>query len=223
MVQSTLAPAGRSAETISHLFWWMTAGAAIVWVTVIALALYASRTHGENRHRAAHRLILAGGITPAIVLGGLLIYGLAELPAMIAPAPEGSLRISVFGEQWWWRVRYEPPGQPAFELANEIRLPVNEPVEFLLNSADVIHSFWIPSLGGKMDMIPGRTNRLTLYPTKTGVFRGVCAEYCGTSHANMAFYAIVVTRPEFDRWLVRESAPARLPPSEPEPRSEPQP
>jgi cytochrome c oxidase subunit 2 len=153
-------------------------------------------------------MILGGALAPTIVLGGLLIYGLGMLPRMIAPAPEGSLRILVFGEQWWWRIRYEPPGRQPFEVANELRLPVGEPVQFLLHSSNVIHSFWLPSLGGKVDMIPGRVNRLLLRPTKTGTFRGACAEYCGMGHAQMAFAAIVVTRSEFDQWMNEQSEPA---------------
>ncbi len=140
--------------------------------------------------------------------------GLSMLPDLVAPAPEGSLKIVVSGEQWWWRVRYLPPGGEAIVLANEIRLPVGEPVEFRLESPDVIHSFWIPSLGGKMDMIPGRLTRLALEPTRTGVFRGVCAEYCGTSHALMSFYVVVMEKEEFDRWLAHQAAPAE-PPAEP--------
>jgi len=92
----------------------------------------------------------------------------------------GSLKIFVIGEQWWWRVRYESSAGDPIVLANEIRLPVGEPVEFQLESADVIHSFWIPSLGGKVDMIPRRQTRLKLEPTRIGVFRGACAEYCGS-------------------------------------------
>ena len=207
--QSALDPAGKAAERMADLFWWMTAGAAVVWLGVMVLMVYAVRARPDvDRRRQAHTLILAGAITPAIVLGALLVYGLSILPQVIAPAPDGSLRVSVYGEQWWWRVRYEPPGRQPFELANEIRMPVGEPVEFLLHSNNVIHSFWIPSLGGKMDMIPGRVNRLALHATKTGTFRGACAEYCGASHANMAFDAIVVSREEFDRWMLRQSEPA---------------
>ena len=208
-VQSTLSPGGRSAERVADLFWWMTGIGAVIWVAVIAIAAYAvaARDH-PGRRRQAHILIYCGAGVPAVVLTVLLIYGLGMLPELIAPAPEGSLRITVLGEQWWWRVRYEPPGRPPFESANEVHLPVGEPVQFLLNSKDVIHSFWIPSLGGKMDMIPGRTNRLTLHPTRTGTYRGVCAEYCGTGHAHMAFQAIVVTRAEFDLWTERQSQSA---------------
>lgn len=136
-----------------------------------------------------------------MVLAAYLTYGLALLPDLIEPAPEGSLKIAASGEQWWWRVRYLTPGGEAIELANEIRLPVGEPVELVLSSPDVIHSFWVPSLGGKMDMIPGRVTRMALEPTRTGVFRGACAEYCGTAHTLMNFYVVVQEEEEFTRWL----------------------
>ena len=211
-VQSALDPAGRAAEKMAGLFWWMMFGAAVVWLGVMALTVFAIRARPDvDRCRQAHHLILAGAITPSIVLCGLLLYGLSILPEAIAPAPEGSLRVHVYGEQWWWRVRYEPPGRQPFELANEVRMPVGEPVEFLLHSNNVIHSFWIPSLGGKMDMIPGRVNRLALQATKTGTFRGACAEYCGASHAKMAFEAIVMSREEFSRWIEQQSEPAMEP------------
>jgi cytochrome c oxidase subunit 2 len=97
------------------------------------------------------------------------------------------------------------------ELANEIRLPVGERVAFHLESPDVIHSFWIPALSGKMDMIPGRQTRLALEPTRTGVFRGACAEYCGTSHALMSFDVVVLEPADFARWLEQQRAPAQPP------------
>jgi cytochrome c oxidase subunit 2 len=211
--QSALEPAGRSAERIADIFWWMTAGAVIIWLAVIALAFYCARAQLEASDRRRTNLLIIGGgvVVPTVILTALLIYGLMPLPALLAPAPEGSLRIAVSGEQWWWRVRYLPPGADPVELANEIRLPVGEPVEFHLESPDVIHSFWVPSLGGKVDMIPGRRTRLTLEPTKTGVFRGACAEYCGTSHALMSFYVEVMEKEEFNRWLARQAAPARAP------------
>jgi cytochrome c oxidase subunit 2 len=212
--QSALAPAGRGAERIADLFWWMAAGAGIIWLAVVSLAIYTLRRPESHRHRRASILIIGGGAAlPTVVLAGLLAYGLALMPALLAPAPEGSLKIAVSGEQWWWRVRYLTAGSNdvAVELANEIRLPVGEHVEFHLKSPDVIHSFWIPSIGGKIDMIPGRLNRLTLEPTQTGVFRGVCAEYCGTSHALMSFYVIVLEKEDFAAWLERQQEPAQLP------------
>jgi len=214
--QSALNPAGRGAEDIAQLFWWMSLGAAVIWVAVLGLAYYVTRARPEAHSETASRwLILGGGVAfPVVVLTGLLIYGLAMMPAL--RSTEGAdLRIAVAGEQWWWRVRYQPEGAEAIELANEIRMPVDSKVVFELSSPDVIHSFWIPSLGGKMDMIPGRVNELVLEPTRTGVFRGVCAEYCGTSHALMEFEAVVMPQDEFDAWLAAQAQPARPPRSDP--------
>lgn len=210
---STLEPAGIAAEKIVDLFWALTVGAAIVWIAVIGLGIYAVRVRAtpQNRRQAAMFIIGGGAALPTVILAGYLVYGLALLPQLTAPAPEGSLKIEVTGEQFWWRVRYHLPNGEEFELANEIRLPVGEPVDFLLTSPDVIHSFWIPSIGGKMDMVPGRVNRLTLEPTRTGVFRGACAEYCGTSHARMNFYAVVTQRDEFDQWVEVEARSASDP------------
>ena len=213
--QSALDPAGRGAERIAALFWGMTVGAAIIWLAVIVLAIYAIRMrHAAHSQRAADRLIIGGGaVLPTVVLTGLLAYGLAALPELVGPAPAGTLQVAVSGEQWWWRVRYLVPGGngTAAELANEVRLPVGKPVEFHLESPDVIHSFWIPALGGKIDMIPGRTNRLVLTPTRTGLFRGVCAEFCGTSHALMSLYVVVLEPADFAAWLADQQTPARPP------------
>jgi cytochrome c oxidase subunit 2 len=209
-VQSSLAPSGRDAERVADLFWGMTAGAVVVWVGVIALALYYTRTaRGVASERRDRLLIVGGGVVlPTVTVTILLIYGLAMLPEAVARAPEGSLHVDVAGEQWWWRVRYRRPDGLEAVLANEVRLPVGTPVQFRLSSDNVIHSFWIPPLAGKMDMIPGRITYLTVRPTATGVFRGVCAEYCGTAHALMAFSVEVMEAAEFDRWLEHQAAPA---------------
>ncbi len=168
-----------------------------------------------NEQRAASWLIVGGGVVfPTAVLFVLLAFGLRAVPRLIeAPSP-GHLRIEVRGEQWWWRVRYLTPDGPV-DLANELRLPVGERIDVVLTSADVIHSFWIPSISGKVDMIPGRTTHLSLEPTRTGTFRGACAEYCGASHALMAFQVVVVERDAFDAWLSGQSA-AATPPSTPD-------
>ncbi len=211
--QSTLEPAGRGAEVIADLFWWMAGGAVVVWLGVAWLAMSAMRGRVSKQTERQARLYIIGGgaVVPTVVLAGLLSYGLGGMPELIRPAPEGALRVHVVGEQWWWRVRYEVAEGEFVELANEVRLPVGRAVEFTLDSPDVIHSFWIPSLGGKMDMIPGRTTRLLLEPTKTGVFRGVCAEFCGDSHALMAFDVVVSEEEEFEAWLAKERAGAREP------------
>lgn len=212
-VQSALDPAANEAEKIAQLFWLMTAGSIVVWLGVIALLVYSVRSRPESFTRRKARMMIVGGgvVVPVTVLTVLLLYGLAPIPALLAPAPPGSLKIAVSGEQWWWRVQYLPPGQNPVPLANEIRLPVGEPVEFHLESPDVIHSFWIPSLGGKMDMIPGRKTRLVLTPSRTGVFRGACAEYCGASHAWMAFSVVVQPKEEFTAWLNHQAQPAEPP------------
>jgi len=201
------------AARISNLFWWMTIGSIVIWLFVVGLATYAlfvaPREHPEKWGRL---LIVGGGVLfPTAVLTVLLVYGLAMLPSFLEKPPEGSLRIHVSGEQWWWRVRYLPEGGEPVDLANEIRLPMGEPVEFELESPDVIHSFWIPALAGKMDMIPGRKTRLRVQPTRIGTYRGVCAEYCGTAHALMAFSVVVQEPAEFTAWLEAQAKPAAPP------------
>ena len=211
-VQSSLAPSGRDAESIAALFWCMTAVALVVWLGVVALAFYYARRPSASPSRRRDRLLIVGGgvLLPTVSVTVLLVYGLAMLPGTVARAPEGSLQIHVIGEQWWWRVHY-PSSDGTVTLANEVRLPVGEPVQFRLESDNVIHSFWIPSLAGKMDMIPGRVTWLTVRPTRTGVFRGACAEYCGTAHALMAFYAEVMEKDAFERWLAAQANPAVRP------------
>jgi cytochrome c oxidase subunit 2 len=154
----------------------------------------------------------AGAALPTVVLAGTLAYGLALLPPLLpSSGNEGTRTIEVVGEHWWWRVRCRGPDGAPVELANEIRLPVGEPVLLELTSDDVIHSFWIPALGGKADMIPGRQIRLLLEPTAAGVYRGVCAEYCGASHALMSLFVVVEPEDEFQRWLAKQAQPAPAP------------
>lgn len=213
MKQSALATAGRDAEQIAELFTVMMVGAGIVWVAVVAAAIYAIRVNrGRHTEREATLFVIGGGVAlPTVVLASLLWYGLPLLPQVMALAPADALRIHVTGKQWWWRIHYATPDGSFVETANELRLPVGTRVELQLTSPDVIHSFWVPSLAGKMDMIPGRITRLALEPTRTGVFRGACAEYCGTSHALMALDVVVTDAEAFRRWLDAQAAPAIAP------------
>lgn len=207
-IQSTLAPFGLEAQEIRTITLTMAIGAAVITLAVLALAAYAARTPaGRLDHEGGMRLILwLGALLPASLLGVLLVI---SLPKMQREAiASGDLRIAVEGEQFWWRVRYESPGREVIETANEIRLPVGRTVAFALTSPDVIHSFWIPGLAGKMDMIPGRTNVLVVRATRTGTFRGVCAEFCGLSHARMAFDVVAMEPGDFDRWLEALARPA---------------
>ena len=213
-VQSALDPAGEEASHVAQLFWVMAAAGGLIWLAVVGLLFYATRgSRAVVGEEAAARLIFwFGAAIPSLLLFLLLGYALWLMPALRPFAEVGqpaALRIEVTGEQFWWRVAYHPAdgGAPVFS-ANEVRLPVGERVEFVLKSTDVIHSFWIPSLGGKMDMIPGRTNRLTVLAAKPGTYRGACAEYCGTSHALMAFNAITMEPETFRQWLAAEDAPS---------------
>ena len=212
--QSALAPAGPEAAAVAELFLVMTIAGALIWLAVVAAYLHARRARRRVwSEAAAGRLILWGGaLLPAAALLALLGYALWLMPALrpwaAAAAPE--LRIEVVGHQYWWEVTYRPGGADAVRSANEVRLPAGRRVEVALVGRDVIHSFWIPPLAGKMDMIPGRTNRLTLTADRPGAYRGACAEYCGTSHALMAFDVVVMEPAAFDAWLA--DAGARPPP-----------
>lgn len=211
--QSALDPAGEEALQIFGIFQAMLVGGAAIWLSVIALLLYASRQERRRfSEEASSKLILwAGGIFPAVTLFLLLAFGLWQMPSlrpMAQAASAGGLRIEVTGRQFWWNVIYRAPGNSPIVSANEIRLPVGERVELLLKSDDVIHAFWIPALAGKVDMIPGRTNRLSLLATKQGNFRGPCAEFCGDSHALMAFSAIAMEPAAFRQWLDAKARPS---------------
>jgi cytochrome c oxidase subunit II len=192
----------------------MTVGALLVWAAVVAIAIYTIRVQESHSQRTASLLIIGGGVAaPTVVLGALIAYGMPLVPAVLSAGPENGIRIHVTAKQWWWRFQYVS-ANGSIETANELRLPAGERVELELASPDVIHSFWVPSLAGKMDMIPGRTTRLALEPVQTGTFRGVCAEYCGASHALMAFSVVVMERSAFHEWLAAQGRPAELPASE---------
>lgn len=210
--QSALDPAGREAEWINALFVSMTVGAIVIWLGVVALALYAPRARPIESARAGHRFIIGAGVVfPAAVLAILIFTGMTELPRILAPSDDTRLTLEVRGVQWWWRVRYLRAGDSPVELANEIRLPVNRRLDVRLETEDVVHSFWMPSIAGKLDMIPGRLNRLSVQPTRTGTFRGACAEFCGLSHARMHFVIRVMEPQAFEQWLSAEAQPAAAP------------
>jgi cytochrome c oxidase subunit 2 len=120
--------------------------------------------------------------------------------------------IRVTGRQWWWELRYEN-ADPSRVLnsANEIHVPAGEPVRLVLESGDVIHSFWVPSLAGKLDLVPGQQNTLDLIAERPGVYRGQCAEFCGLQHAHMAVLVVATPREAFDRWIDDQLARAAEP------------
>jgi cytochrome c oxidase subunit 2 len=209
--QSALVPAGLDAAHIANLFEVMAVGALVVWVAVVALAVYTIRVGESHSQRSANLLIIGGGVVaPTVLLGALIAYGMPLVPTVLTAGADDGIKIHVTAKQWWWRVQYRTR-DGLIESANELRLPVGERVELALASPDVIHSFWVPSLAGKMDMIPGRLTRLALEPTQTGTFRGVCAEYCGASHALMAFTVVVMELDAFREWLDAQARPAQSP------------
>jgi cytochrome c oxidase subunit 2 len=210
-VQSALEPAGVQAAAIHRITWAMFFGGAAIFAGVLALAAFAIFAPPRWRARLAGRAFVASaGIAfPIVVLTILLVYGLALAGQLVGAASEATLRIAVVGEQWWWRVHYlDADGEIAAASANEVRLPAGTPVEILLTTEDVIHSFWAPTLAGKLDMIPGRVNRLVVEAGRAGVYRGQCAEYCGGQHALMAFDVVVLEEAAFADWLEREAGPA---------------
>ena len=213
--QSALVPAGPIAESIDRLGWIMYGGAVIVTALVTALMLAPFLRGGEGRPRRRAFLVGGGVLLPGITLTALLVYSANVANEMRGPAPDARLAVDATGHIYWWEITYRPrEGGAAVVSANELRLPAGEPVEFYLRAADVIHSFWIPSLAGKTDMIPGLVNRMVIQADRPGVYRGVCAEYCGAQHALMAFDVVVMERAEFDAWLAREAGVAREPATE---------
>lgn len=213
-VQSTLVPASPEADSALSLTWLLFVGGTAVFVLVMALTALAIL--GGNRSRAAlgsTRAVLLGGVAfPTVVLTALLAYGLWLARASAAPAGDEQ-EIAVQGERWWWRVTYRDTEATAFSSANEIRVEVGRPVRLALTSADVIHSFWVPALAGKVDLIPGRTNELRFTPARAGTYRGQCAEYCGGPHAMMALRVVAMEPDDYAKWLASERRPA-APPSD---------
>lgn len=210
-VQSALQPSGIEAQEIHALFWTVTWIA--VAVTILVSILIAVALRGPARWRgvlAENWVIVGGGVAlPIVVLSGLLAYGLIVMNAGEARSRSAEgFGITIVGKQWWWQVLYEGPNGQQVVSANELRLPVGRPMALRLETTDVIHSFWAPRLGGKLDMIPGRTNVLTVQATEPGISRAQCAEYCGGAHALMSMYVVAMEPAEYDAWLAREAAPA---------------
>ena len=206
-LQSTFTPLSPEASSAAQLSWLLIGSAVVIFVAVIVLACMAIRSRPQ--WLASERTVIVGGVVVPIVLLTLLLVYTAHQGAALARDGGAALRVEVTGHQWWWRVRYlDANGTLDFETANEIRLPVGQRIELALRSADVLHSFWVPNLGGKLDMIPGRTNRLTVTPQVAAISRGQCAEYCGGPHAQMALYVVTAPREDFDRWRAAQRLPA---------------
>ena len=209
-MQSALTPAGPAAQDVATLTSILAVGA-----TLILLAIMTLLVHGVVRDPAPVNgglWVVGGGIVfPVVVLSLLWLYSGRMTDAMAGAVAPDALRIEVEGRQWWWEVRYPGSGGGPVIAANEIHIPVGTAIELSLTSPDVIHSLWVPSLGGKVDMVPGHVNRLSLRADRPGVYRGQCAEYCGAQHAQMALIVVAETPEAFAAWLRAEAAPARAP------------
>ncbi len=213
--QSALQPSGAAAREVAYLWWAMFWAGTAIFLLVLGLLLYASFQAPERRWRIAPvKMIVAGGVVlPIVALSILLVFGLRAGSGVSADLPENAISIRVTAHQWWWDIEYVDHRDPSrnFTTANELYLPVNQPVELLMTSSDVIHSLWLPRLAGKLDLIPSQTNRLVIEAEEPGVFRGQCAEFCGLAHAQMAFYAVAVPQEKFEAWAERQRSPATPP------------
>lgn len=216
-MHSAFAPVSPQAHLVATLWWWMLGVGAAVWLIVIATMFYASFARRGNRgddgldhvseqtHRTMERVVVGAGVVTVLVLAAFLAFDFSVGHAL-AQHPARALTIDITGHQWWWEAEYEDP-DPSKRLttANEIHVPIGEPVQLKLRSADVIHSFWAPSLNGKKDLIPGYLSALWFKADTPGVYRGQCAEFCGLQHAKMAFYVIAEPKAKFQAWLAAEA------------------
>ena len=210
---AVLDPAGPFAAPVTIIAWVLLLVAGVV--LLIVLAALGAALFGPRRWRrrlGGERLVWIGGLAfPVVVLSALLIYGLSAT-ARLSDAPRpGEVRIRVTGEMWWWRVAYlDDRGRELLQDANEVHIPAGRPVVLELESADVIHSVWIPHLGGKTDMIPGRRNFMRIQADRPGVWAGQCAEYCGGPHALMGLVVVAHEPADYRRWRQKQAGPAAL-------------
>lgn len=216
--QSILDPASRQSYEIELLWWWMLGAAAVVFFGALALlgiAWLRRDTPGlpllGDREGITEGMVLVFGIAvPVVVL--VALFGVANIyligKTSAPPAGSTAITIDVIGHQWWWEVRY--PGARAI-TANEIHIPVDTRVDVIATTADVIHSFWVPALNRKVDMVPGMHNHILLDATRVGVYRGQCSQFCGLQHAHMAMEVFVQPLAAFRAWLANMAAPARSP------------
>ena len=199
-----LDPAGPYSAQVTTLSWALfVLGIVVTGVVIVALWI---AIRGPSRWKAklgGERAIWIGGIAfPGVVLTALLIWGLTLTASLTEPIRGDEMRIRVTGEMWWFRVQYlDADGVVVMQDANEIHIPIDTPVVLELESADVIHSFWVPHLSGKKDMIPGRRTLLRIEADRAGEFGGVCAEYCGGQHALMGFVAVAHQPAAWQAWL----------------------
>jgi cytochrome c oxidase subunit 2 len=201
--------AGPAAGPTMHLGWVMTVISVLVTIIVAALlagAILRKRPAAQvgalNAEAGGMRWIYIGTGLSAATLLAMLVYILVTLESVAAPASHPQLTITVTAYDWWWKVDYADDPNPArnFSTANEIHIPVGEPVKVQLKSADVVHAFWVPQLAGKTQTIPGQTNEQWLQADRAGRYRGQCSQFCGAQHAHMAMEVVAQDPADFDAW-----------------------
>jgi cytochrome c oxidase subunit 2 len=216
--QSALEGAGSSALALKHLIVLIVVVCALVWVLVVlALAWSLLRSHrmrGVTGNDRKSRRVVGAAVAATVLIIASLTIASFYTTRQIGNASESTLTVTVRGQQWWWQFTYPGDGSRGkFQTANELHIPVGQDVKLLLESADVVHSFWVPSLAGKLDLIPGRTNELTLHAQRPGIYRGQCAEFCGLQHSHMAVLVIADDQATYQRWLEAQQR-ERLPPAD---------
>jgi cytochrome c oxidase subunit 2 len=224
--QSALDPAGPGAARIGDLWWLMLVVSAAVFALVMLTLLWAigrrrrlttDPTFGtvERDFLRERRMgqVVGGAVAVTVVLVSLFVIASFWIGRdLVARSSEPAVRIDVTAQRWWWDVRYaDPVPSRGFSTANEIHIPIGQPVELTLRSVDVIHSFWVPNLQGKKDLIPGQVNTLYLQSDRPGVFRGQCAEFCGLQHAHMALYVVAEPPDAFAQWQAQQRRPGAEP------------
>jgi len=219
--RSTLNPGGPAAGNISSLEWAVLITFCVVALIMWALLLWAAMrrrgslsTHEPWNQGGGQKWILIGGFAiPFVVLSVFFVMAVAWLTRF--PVQDGNMQhpeIRVIGHQWWWQIQYlHQPADQQFTTANEIHIPVGKPVDIELDTADVIHSFWVPTLHGKVDLIPGQRNYIRIQADRAGTYRGQCAEYCGNQHAHMLLLVVAQPEPEYEAWYAQQVNPASLP------------
>jgi cytochrome c oxidase subunit 2 len=219
-MQSMLDPARPQAARISHLWWVMFWVCTAVFVLVVGFLLYAVFCPRPQHQavvdvvteRRLTRAVIAAVTVTVLVLFVLLVVDFSTSRALAALSASHPLKIKVTGHQWWWETRYDDPTPSQIVItANELHIPVGRPVLLELTSHDVIHSFWVPNLHGKTDLIPGYVTSTWLQADRPGVFRGQCAESCGHQHAHMAFLVIAEPPTQFSAWREAQRRPAEQP------------
>jgi cytochrome c oxidase subunit II len=216
MDQGVMAPASPEARLIADLGWFMFIVAALVMGLVLALLAWALVRGRREREPGGSdvRLVVLGGLAlPAVVLPVVWFLSLPAMAEIASVDGPFDLEVNVTARNWSYEMHYPASG---VVVRDELRLPLDQRVLLRVTSTDVIHSFWVPELGGKRDMVPGRVTELTIRPTRAGTFEARCAEFCGVGHTSMRMRVLVVPRDELDLWLA-DNSPAASPPAEGQP------